>query len=175
LKLIEGLKKQKELARKVNDLVKKVHEYSADMDYENPVYGDVKAQREKVSEWLQSIHDMTQETLKLRIAVQKTNLETDVTIELGGKAVTKCIAAWIHRHRDLSNYDLQAWRALGKPSLKDGFINQSNEQKREVKVRRYFDIQEKDKNVALYSEEPALITAKLETVNAVTDLIGYDE
>ena len=100
MKIIEALKKIKDLQRKAEDLASKIGQYSAYLNYETPMYPD---QKKQVSEWLQSHDDILKEILRLRLAIQKTNLETDVTIELGGKTVIHSIAGWIHRRRDLAS------------------------------------------------------------------------
>ena len=168
MKLIEALKQIQDLQRKADDLRGKIALHSAHMDYETPVYSD---QRKQVKEWLQAHSDILKEILRLRIAIQRTNLQTDVTIELGGKGVTKTIAEWIHRRRELAEYECVAWKQLTDRGLKEGRIQESTGQTKEVKIIRCYDPEERDKKVDLYSSEPTTIDAKLEITNAVTDLI----
>ena len=73
MKIIEGLKKIKDLQKKADDLLDKVKRHSAYLNYETPVYKDQKTQ---VNEWIQSYGDILKEILRLRIAIQKTNLDT---------------------------------------------------------------------------------------------------
>jgi hypothetical protein len=54
----------------------------------------VEIDAESSSYWIQAHGDIMKEILKLQIAIQKTNLLTPVTIEIGGKQVTKSIAFW---------------------------------------------------------------------------------
>src|SRR6267154_3329727 len=98
MKLIQAMKQLKDLAIKAEDLRGKVAKFCADLTMETPTYPD---QRKQVSDWLQSHGDILKETLRLRVAIQRTNLATPVTIELDGKQVTKCIAEWIHRRREI--------------------------------------------------------------------------
>src|ERR1700688_3580412 len=99
MKLIQAMKKIKDLATKAEDLRKKVTNHSADLTIETPQYPD---QRRQVAEWVQAHGDILKEILHLRFCIQKTNIATPVSIELGGKHVTKSIAEWIHRRRDLA-------------------------------------------------------------------------
>lgn len=168
MKLIEAMKKIKALQEKAEDLREKIGRHCADLDFETAVYPD---QRKQVTEWLQAHMDIMKEILRLRVAVQRTNLATPVTITLGDKAVTKTIAEWIHRRRDLAGYDFQAWKFLTDRGLKEGTIQQSTGQPREVKIRRYFDPAERDKKLELYRTEPQTIDATLEVTNAVTELM----
>lgn len=169
MKIIEAMKKIKELLIKADDLKKKVAQYHADLSFETAVYGD--KQREKIREWTQACHDVLGEVLKLRVAIQRTNLVTMADVELGGKIVRKSIAEWIHRRRDLAGLDLKVWDALNDKGLKEGQMKNSAGEVIDVKIRRYYDPEERDRMRDLYSSEPGVIDRTLEVVNAVTDLI----
>ena len=168
MKIIEALKQIKDLQRKADDLRGKVASHSAHMNFETPMYPDQKGQ---VSEWIQAHTDILKEILRLRVAIQKTNIMTPVIIELDGKQVTKSIAEWIHRRRDLANLDRDMWKKLTDRGLKEGMGNNSMGQPVEVKIIRCYDPKERDNKVALFESEPSTVDAKLEIINAVTDLI----
>lgn len=169
MKLIQAMKKLKDLNAKAEDLRKKVQMHSADLTIENPVYPD---QRRQVAEWIQSHGDVLKEILHLRVAIQRTNIATEVSIEIGGKHVSKSIAAWIHRRRDLAKLDLSMWQQLTDRNLKEQNIQTApGGAVTEVRIRRYYDPAERDSKLELYRTEPSVIDATLETVNAITDLI----
>lgn len=174
MKIIEAMKQVKDLTRKADDLRKKVQEHAADLDVHTPVYED---QTGQVAGWLQAHQDITREILRLKVAIQKTNLQTEVTIELGGKGVTKPIAAWIHRRITLAEMDRKVWESLGHMEklgkLREGVLQgpTGDSPAREIKVRRYYDPATRDKKVDLYKSEPTTIDGSLEVANAVTDLI----
>jgi hypothetical protein len=167
MKIIEAMKKIKDLQKKAEDLRQKVKAHCADLDFETPLYADQKGQ---IQSWLQAHSDILKEILSLRVAIQKVNLSTDVTIELGGIQVTKTIAEWIHRRRDLATTEMEMWKGLTDRNLKEGAIQQTSGISREVKIRRYYDAAEKDRKVDLYRSEPSIIDATLEVVNAVTEI-----
>lgn len=169
MKLIEAMKKCKDLARKAEDLRGKVSVHCAHMSFETPTYGD--KQRDQVREWLQSHSDICKEILRLRVAIQRTNLQTPVKIDLGGVSVEKSIAEWIHRRRDLANMDKEAWAKLTDRGLKEGVGKNTLGESFEARIVRNFDPSERDKKLELYRSEPSTIDATLEVVNAVTDLI----
>lgn len=168
MKIIEAMKQIKDLLRKAEDLRGKIHTCAADLDFENPKYPD---QGEKVKGWVQAHSDILKEILDLRFRIQKTNIVTVVPVELGGKVVEKTIAEWIHRRRDLAKLELDCWMRLSDRNLKDGQITQSDNTKREVKVRRYYDPEKRDDMVSMYKSEPLMIDARLEVINATTDLL----
>ena len=97
MKIIEALKKTKDLQRKAEDIRTLIKNHSARSSLESDKYPE---QEKKIHGWLQSHSDILREILRLRIAIQRTNLNTSVSIELGDKTVTKSIAEWIHRRRD---------------------------------------------------------------------------
>lgn len=170
MKLIEALKKIKELQRKADDIAEKIGKYCVDYDCETPVYPD---QRKQIEQWLQAHGDIVKEILHLRVSIQRTNLVTNVTMELGNTFVTKTIAEWIHRRKDLASLQEKAWHKLTdkglQPESKVKLTPTTPEQI--VRIRRYFDPQERDTKIELYRNEPAIIDRTLEVVNAVTDLI----
>ncbi|HLG97122.1 MAG TPA: hypothetical protein VKX49_12485 [Bryobacteraceae bacterium] len=168
MKIIEAMKTLKHLQEKCADLRKKVATYCADLDFETPVYPD---QKDQVTQWIQSHQDSLHEIARLRVAIQRTNLSTPVTIEIDGKQVTKSIAEWIHRRKDLAKADLEMWSGLGDRSLREGLMQNTTGGNITVKIRRYFDPKLRDAKVDVYRREPSLIDSTLETVNAVTDVI----
>lgn len=168
MKIIEALKQAKDLSRKADDLVSKVKLYCADLDIESPVYED---QREQVRQWLQAHGDVCKEILRLRVAIQRTNLAILVTIKLGEVSVTKSIAEWIHRRRDLAKAQQEAWASLTDRNLREGNMRTSTGGETPVKIRRYYDPRLRDEMIELYRSEPTIIDGTLEVVNAVTDLI----
>lgn len=168
MKIIEALKKTKDLERKADDLISKIEKHSAITNLETPVYTN---QKKQIAEWLQSHNDVLKEILKLRIAIQKTNLETEVTIEIGNKQVTKTIAEWIHRRRDLAEKNKRAWLSLTDRNIQEGIVKSPSGDPIEIKITRYYDPVEKDNKIEEYASEPNIIDSKLEIVNAITDLI----
>lgn len=168
MKLIEAMKKIKDLQRKADDIRTKIGHDCVRSSIEQDKYDDPKA---KISGWLQSHQDLMKEVLRLRIAIQRTNLETNVTIELAGKAVTKTIAEWIHRRRDMANLELQAYQKLTDKGIKEGLVQGPGGDPMELKIVRHYDLEHRDKMIDNLRSEPLTIDATLEISNAVTDLI----
>jgi len=169
MKIIEALKKSKDLLKKADDIKDKIKQHCADLDNEDPIYPD---QKRQISEWLQAHCDIIKEILSLKYRIQKTNVTTDVTIEIGGTFVTKTIAEWIIRRKELARLEEQCWASLTERNLLEKYkqTTSSNIEKT-VKRRLYFDPIERDKKREIYRSEPSLIDASLEIVNAVTDLV----
>lgn len=169
MKIIEAMRKIKTLTVKAEDLRGKIAQFCADLTIETATYPDQKA---KVSEWLQAHGDILKEILGLRVAIQRTNLATYATVELDGKQVTKTVAEWIHRRRDLAKLDLDAWSKLGDRGLKEQNVQTTpGGAVTEVRIRRYFDANERDAKRTAFQAEPSTIDGVLEIVNATTDLV----
>jgi hypothetical protein len=107
----------------------------------------------------------------LLCSIQKTNLNTQISIELDGRQVTKSIAEWVWRRREYAAIDLKTWSKFTDRGLREGMINSSVGTQMEVKIVRHFDPEKRDKMKMMYMEEPKKIDSTLEIVNAVTDLI----
>jgi hypothetical protein len=168
MKIIEALKKTKDLNRKCLDLLEKIKLYCADMDIETPTYPD---QSRQMSEWLQSYKDIVREIGRLNYCIQKTNVMTKVTVVIDNNEITKSITEWIGRRKDLAKLERMSWAALSNRNLRDNKFQQSQGTIVDCKVRLYFDPKQKDKMMDILASEPSLIDSKLEIVNAITDLI----
>lgn len=170
MKIIEALKGVKVLRKKQSDLIKKIAQNCALMSFNDPPYGETQAKM--VAGWVQGIEGLSKQILAMSIQLQKTNLNTLVTIELEGVAVEKTIAEWILRRRYLAQADLQAWNTLTDRGLQDKVLPGTGEAKdQRATVVRFFDPAIRDAKVVALAEEPAIIDAKLEVVNATTDLL----
>ena len=174
MKLIEALKKIKDLQRKAEDIRGKIGENCADRDTDTPAYGTPEAQTKQVGEWLQSHSDILKEILKLRISIQQTNLLTEVSVEVtDGNYVGKSIAAWIHRRKDLAKMEAAAWSTLTGKGLQPQPYRTSatSEEVKIANIRKYYNQKERDEKVEAFTSEPSRIDAALEIANAVTELV----
>jgi len=169
MKIIEAMKRIKTNKDKMGDLQLKIQNNCARLNHETPLYGEETAG--KIKEWLQSCEDIGQENIRLLICIQKTNLATPVTIELGGKKVTKNVAEWVWRRREYAQYDLATWGKLTDRGLREGTAKSSTGVDMDVKIVRYYDPVERDKRTIMYQTEPKEIDAALEVINATVDLI----
>lgn len=168
MKIIEAMKKIKDLMRKAEDVRRKISTNSAKLSIEDSPYDNPKA---KLKEWLQMHSDVMKEILRLRIGIQKTNLDTMVEIDISGNMVTKSIAEWIHRRRDLATLERSAWNQLTNKNLKSQRINSGSEVDTEINVELHYSQEEKDNKVEELQGEPSAIDSKLEVVNCITDII----
>ncbi len=125
----------------------------------------------RITEWTQMCEDISQDNIKLLCSIQRTNINTKVTIELGGKKVTKTIAEWVWRRREYAAIDFATWSKLTDRGLRDNNLKTSTNENMEIKVIRHFDPIKRDEMLEIYRSEKSNIDAALEVVNATTDLI----
>ena len=166
--IVEALKKVKYLERKASDLRKLVSENCAKSTMETDKYTN---QSSKISEWLQSHSDIIKEILYLRICIQKTNLVTSVSIELGGKIVKKSIAAWIHRRRNLAELEVLMQQCLTDRGIREGLGKGPSGDEVNIKIVRFYDPVDRDNKLELFVSEPSIIDGSLEVAAAITPLI----
>lgn len=169
MKLIEAMKRVKQNKEKIADLQQKIANHCANLSHETPVYGS--ETKSKINEWLQSCTDLSQENVRLLLAIQRTNLVTPVIITLADKSVTKMIAEWVWRRREYAKLDLDTWSKLTDRGLKEGVSQTSIGTPFELKIARHYDPSQRDAKQAMYKAEPHEIDAALEITNAVTDLV----
>jgi hypothetical protein len=168
MKLIEALKKIKDLQRKADDIRELVKQHCAISTLETPTFEN---QYEKVNGWIQSHSDLLKEILRLRVCIQRTNLDTQVTIEFENGKATKSIAEWIHRRRDLAGEELKMWAGLSDRGIREGDTQGPGGTIVNIKIVRYYDPDRTFEMRSSLKSEPMTIDSTLEVTNAVTDLI----
>lgn len=171
MKVIEAMKIVKYNKEKIEDLHEKISKNCANSSLETPVYGEETGS--KIKEWLQSCTDLSQENVRLLCSIQKTNLQTMVTIELGNKNVTKSVSEWVWRRREYAKLDAMSWSKLTDRNLQEVKYKDSLGVDREVKIVRHFNPIERDEKMELYKSEPHKIDSALEISNALTDLVDF--
>ena len=144
MKIIEGLKAQKNLLRKIEDLQKKIATHASYSSLERPVYRDdsnpdsQEAQAKQIAAWIQATLDLTKLLAEIRLRIQLTNLLVPVTIEVSGTKITKTIAEMIHWRREFADIMHKSHAVLTDKNIKEGFVNTSQQEKQEVKIIRCY-------------------------------------
>lgn len=167
MKIIEAMKQIKANKEKVQELSQRIQRNSAHLSIETPQYEN---QGDKIKEWTQSCLDVSRDNVELLVRIAKTNLATQVTIQLGDKSVTKSIAEWVWRRREYAGLDSAIWQCQGDRNLKEGQVQTSPGVLSEIKLVRYYDATVRDKNLDVLRNEKHLIDSALEVVNAITEL-----
>lgn len=176
MKLIEAMKEVKHTLRQMEDLRKKIATYCADLDCMQPTYGSAAEQQKKISEWLQSHHDLALKLTELKKKIQTTNLATTITFKIGENSVVRSIAEWVIRRREIIDLETLAYSSLTDRNLAERglrTLGSVEEQKKiqNARVRFYFDASNRDTQIDLLKEEKESIDKTLEIANATTEVI----
>lgn len=172
MKIIEALKKIKLNEKKIEQVTLLMNKFSAKMENENFPYD--KEPIQQMQDWKQSIMSLLRDNEDLLLRIFKTNLNTQVSIELPSGTVTKSISAWmIERDRStkLVSRMSQTYTDNGlKPKTveEDGVL-------KVIQVELAYNPESVDKLRADLLEVPSLIDSALEIVNATTELYGLME
>ena len=176
MKLIEAMKNLKTVAARIAKNSEQIKEYCAYVHPETPQFGDHDKQTQEVAALVQSNLDLTAEYLRLKTAIEHTNLTTKVNIGERTHTISELIT--IRRVSGVfvtgtyqSLNQQRAVRRMQEAFNKPGGINVT-EPPRVVPV---WD--EKEKNAKLLDWENflAAIDGKLEVVNAETELLHYHQ
>lgn len=170
MKVIEALKEVKRLREKIYDLGSKIAQNSAYREDMKTEYDDPKTQ---IQSWQTQIHQATDRMESLLTRISYTNLRVSVSIEIGGKTITKSIAAWIYRRRELAQLDLRAWQTCTNRNLSVAIDRKDNDKIYPVILN--YNAKTRDQKIEEYESEPGLIDARLETINATLDLYELTE
>jgi predicted P-loop ATPase/GTPase len=177
--LSEALKKVKRLLSEVNEQQAILANIAADYENESPVHNSVDEQKKYIETLEQSINDKLKEAEKLQLQIAKTNVQTQVTLVIDGKRITKSLNAWIWRRRIGAPVQAQLYKAIDHKfealSRGEKQIRTSSGQIESVKVRRYYEPAKKDKLKVLFGSEPKIIDEQLEDINATTRLISLED
>ena len=169
MKIIEGMRRIKLYKEKIEALRAMIASHCADYDIQDTTYSD---QAGQIRSWLNEMHDTLAEIERLKYRISKTNIATQVVIDLGGHTISKTISEWINRRDTLAKLELAGWKSLTDLGLKQNQLAKDPAgETRLVKVRLHFDPKQRDEKIALFSAEPHLIDGSLEVTNATTDLL----
>lgn len=170
--IVEAMKMKKRLNKKLEDLREKIKENCVHYDNEKPVYGTTEQQQKAVEGWVQAHRDIVKKIEEVTISIQKTNLSTEVEISLGGNAVKKSIAQWILRRQTLATAEAACYATLQDRGLRDReTVMSDGKTKQTIHLVRYYNPVERDRMVDMHKHEPSFIDAKLEVINATTQLV----
>lgn len=170
MKLIEALKNLKTIEKRIHKNAEQIGQYAAYVSVEQPAFETEERQRQEVASLIQANADLEKEYLRLKVAIEVTNLRTTVTIN--GK--TNSISELIAIRRGVGKFRERTYQALNASSAL---------QRMQQSYNKGIDAQNPPRVVALYREEDKIkalreweeftsaIDGKLEVVNAETDLI----
>ena len=168
MKIIECLKQMKMNEKKIQKNVLQITQYSSIPSSEKPIFGSEEEQKKEVKQLIQANLDLITRQTKLRVALQRTNMETEVIIG----DITASIDYFLYMKTKGIGFTISTYNALSDRTARGRMMggNTTVDGKR-PHVEHMYD--EKEKNTALrkYGDLEGEISARLEVINATTDII----
>ena len=170
--IIEGLKELKLIESKMKKNNEQIEKYSSILDNERPQFESESHQMQEVKNLVQSNKDLQERYLRLKAAIDRTNLSTKVKID--GQTKEYTIYELIIIKRKLGDLIKQTYTSMntkqanGRLSITRSSLGGPSNS---AKVVQLYD--ERVKNEALDAHENfmSVIDRRLEVVNAVTAII----
>ena len=174
MKLIEALKNLKTIEKRIEKNCGQIGEYAAYVSVETPAFETEERQRQEVASLVQGNLDLAKEFLRLKTAIESTNLGT--MVEIGNRKHS--ISELITIRRTSGKFTTMTHNAL-TPKVAMNRLQQVYQKQGGVNPMEPAKLialySEADKNKALrdYEEFFSAIDGKLEVVNAETELLNY--
>lgn len=169
--ITEGLKRMKRITedlmpRNMQDIT----EYCALLDNRKPHFESAEEQRKRVRGLIQSNLDLASEYLRIKKLVDWTNMTTKA--DFGGKTYT--LAELLVLKRKLGTAIVSTYRALNDSRARRELsgINSRDSQGKEVRIETFYKEDEKNAGIRHWGDLLADIDARLETINATTELVS---
>jgi hypothetical protein len=168
MKIIEGMKELKLIEKKINDNTGKIMTYSSTVSTERPFFENEKDQRKEVESLIQANTDLVMRYLKIKRMIEQTNLA--VTAEFDG--VKYSLADLLVLKRRLGDTLIRTYNALSTNYADTRIRNAPAEiDGKKAQVIRLYDENKKNENLSKLMEFTSNIDARLEVINATTDLV----
>jgi hypothetical protein len=171
MKLIEGMKKLRLIEKKMDQNAVRIGEYASSLSTEKPHFESEDKQRKEVCSLIQANEDLVKEYLKLKLAIERTNLLTEVELEGNTYKISELLAIRRKLAHGMINTLNQLTDAAGraKLSMYGSRIGSSGE--KGPYVVRFYDEKEKNEQLRKWQDLYEAIDIRLETINATTELV----
>lgn len=172
MKLIEAMKKLKVIEKKVAKNKESIQSYASLPSNEKPIFETEAKQKVEVKALIQANTDLTTEYLKLKNAIDRTNLDT--TVEMGGVKYSITDLLVIKRKTAqlmIGTYNALNDNAANNRMSRGGYATNDG---KSVYTVRYFDEVEKNNGLMKWNDLYDNVDSRLEVINATTDVIGFE-
>jgi hypothetical protein len=169
MKIIEALKNLKTIQKRIEKNCEQIKQYCAYVSVEAPVYETPEKQQAEVGSLIQANLDLEKEYLRLKKAIENTNLNVVVTI--AGKSYT--ITELISLKRVAGKFRTNTYQSLN-PQIAMTKLNEiyrkGVDANNPAKVISLYAEADKNKALREWDDFLSQIDGKLEVVNAETEL-----
>jgi hypothetical protein len=172
MKVIEALKNLKTIQKRMEKNCQEITQYCAYVSTETPAFETEDKQRGEVQSRIQANLDLEEEYLRLKRAIEATNLAVKVTIGTRTFTITELISI----KRVLGKFHTATYSALNPNAV----MQRLNEVFRKgidgtnpAKVIVLYKEEDKNRNLRDWEDFMSQIDGKLEVLNAETELQSY--
>lgn len=175
MKIIEALKNLKTIEKRVAKNCEQIKQYAAWVSGETLPFETEDAQRAQIVGLVQSNLDLEKEYLRLKKAIEATNLATTVTVSTQSYPISDLVTL---KRNSKAGRDFRAltYRSLDsyQASMRlQGVYSKGIDASNPPKVIQGYKEEDKNKALREWEEFIDAVDGKLEVVNAETDIIGY--
>jgi hypothetical protein len=164
MKLIEALKEIKLIEKKLQANREQLSQYSSATDMERLPFVTEEAQRDAIKSILQSSSDLLSNMLLLKRSIERTNLETKVTVMGQEFSITELLFLKRYGCSQMTN----TFQCLST-DFATRKVRAFSDSK--IKILQFFDEKMKNDKLRYWMDFEAAISSTLEIVNATTDLV----
>lgn len=172
MKIIEALKNLKTIQKRIEKNCAEITNYCAYLSNETPAFETEEKQLAEVASRIQANMDLESEYLRLKKAIETTNLNVKVVIG----AFTYTITELISIKRVIGKYHTMTYAALDsrQASARLNVVYQRGiDPANPPKIISLYKEEDKNKNLREWEDFLSQIDGKLEVLNAETELQGY--
>ncbi len=173
MKLIEGMKQLKILEKRIVQNTGFINDYAAIVSNERPKFANEQEQKKEIQGLLQANEDLAKQYLGLKKRIEKTNLETIVTIGKDSYAIFDLLIyrrglAKLMRGSYMALNDKQAEQRLAQ--LTSRFAPAQTGEKA-PHIDKMYDEKERNNALRRWQDLEDEIETRLEVINATTELL----
>jgi len=172
MKMIEGLKEKKLNPKKVASIISNIQKYSSIPENEKFAFDSEKEQRDHILSEVQSAVDLLKRRAKLKVMIDKTNIETTIRIPKGTISPEETISIAEALMFKL-NYkeNILIFNALNKDTANSKLRHTPIMENTKPTAHQLYDENFKNNSLKDLQMKLDFIDAHLEMMNATTDII----
>jgi len=168
MKLIEAMKRLRVIEKRMAANSSSITLYASSVSTEKPLFETETVQKKEVESLIQANGDLLSEYLRLKKQIEETNLRTVVTI--GG--IDYVISDLLIIKRKMAGFMLRTYRALNEEQANKRKVSASvGPDGTKAYTVRFYDEKGKNEGTRHWQDLYDNIDSRLETINALTDLI----
>ncbi len=166
MKIIEALKELPLIKKKINTNRQRIADYCCLYSFEDSPFGDIGDHQKNFDSLLQSSEDLVKRYERIKLALSITNAGIKVTIN----NEEKTIAEWITYRTETGEIQKSIYKSLQVETAQARLRNTAVDLDKGLKRTSFYDEKKRNDNIDHVEDLLGSIDAKLEVVNATTDL-----